>query len=616
MLEPPAAPAPGSATDVDPAAALAHLLSVVDGPCAESMGLAEGVGGLVEVRRIEAWLTWAKHRLAGSTMRAAERQQERWVDSHPTTGDDLADGERGEGLARAERLALAERAGVAEIACALRVGETAAQGLVLRAELFGGHLAATDAALRAGHVTGAAAVEIAAGVAGYVGELPTATDEAMVDALTRAVQGTELDLLGEATRGMTTGEIRNRARLLREQCHPVPFPERFAAARAGRYVRVRADQDGMAQLSALLPTAVARRIDGRLSTIARQLQQAEREESIAGETRAEAIGQYPPTIGQLRADVLADLLGGLTGRRSVVPVLPGESPTGDVLDSDGHLTQLMDDGRAPQLVVTVPAVTLLGAEDPAWLGRLGPIAAADARYLASLATSLSMVITARGTGEATGPPVAAGPPGPEPPAAGPPPAEGSSMWTTPVVVPVAVTNGQQYRVPAALRRALAVRDGTCRFPGCRRLADRCDVDHVPAWADGGASEVVNLAQLCRRHHVLKHHTGWSVQVEPLDPLRAPARSDGSIVTGCGFGDSVDPRRDSVDRTGDPVDRLGDPVDLLRDPADPGRVGEADLPGPERARWFEMLESHTVAARLRWTSPAGRQYVTDPERPPF
>jgi hypothetical protein len=65
-------------------------------------------------------------------------------------------------------------------------------------------------------------------------------------------------------------------------------------------------------------------------------------------------------------------------------------------------------------------------------------------------------------------------------------------------------------VPPALRRALAHRDRGCRFPGCGlRL---CDAHHVEHWADGGATRLDNLIQLCRRHHRAVHEEGFTVEL--------------------------------------------------------------------------------------------------------
>ncbi|MCY3843357.1 MAG: DUF222 domain-containing protein, partial [Acidobacteria bacterium] len=50
-------------------------------------------------------------------------------------------------------------------------------------------------------------------------------------------------------------------------------------------------------------------------------------------------------------------------------------------------------------------------------------------------------------------------------------------------------------VSPALRRALAARDGQCRFPGCE--ARRCDAHHMRHWAHGGETALANLVLLCR-----------------------------------------------------------------------------------------------------------------------
>ena len=63
-------------------------------------------------------------------------------------------------------------------------------------------------------------------------------------------------------------------------------------------------------------------------------------------------------------------------------------------------------------------------------------------------------------------------------------------------------------IPAAIRRALAARDRTCRFPGC--TSRRCDAHHIEHWADGGATRLPNLVLLCRRHHRAVHEGGFDV----------------------------------------------------------------------------------------------------------
>ena len=66
-------------------------------------------------------------------------------------------------------------------------------------------------------------------------------------------------------------------------------------------------------------------------------------------------------------------------------------------------------------------------------------------------------------------------------------------------------------VSPALRRALAARDGQCRFPGC--AARRCDAHHIRHWADGGETALSNLVLLCRRHHRAVHEEGFRLSVD-------------------------------------------------------------------------------------------------------
>src|SRR5690606_39271774 len=60
--------------------------------------------------------------------------------------------------------------------------------------------------------------------------------------------------------------------------------------------------------------------------------------------------------------------------------------------------------------------------------------------------------------------------------------------------------GRQIRVAnRAQRRALRVRDGGCRFPGCHLGPDACVAHHVTWWEDGGPTDLPNLVLICRFH---------------------------------------------------------------------------------------------------------------------
>jgi hypothetical protein len=97
-----------------------------------------------------------------------------------------------------------------------------------------------------------------------------------------------------------------------------------------------------------------------------------------------------------------------------------------------------------------------------------------------------------------------------------------------------------YRIPAAMRRLVEVRDGRCRFPGCSVSIRFCDLDHVVPWPLG-PTDPGNLICLCRRHHRLKQgRDGWQRWRPTLLP-------DGRVTW-------IDPvgRRHVTD----PVDHLG------------------------------------------------------------
>ena len=82
-------------------------------------------------------------------------------------------------------------------------------------------------------------------------------------------------------------------------------------------------------------------------------------------------------------------------------------------------------------------------------------------------------------------------------------------------------------VPPALRRAVAVRDGGCAFPGCDRHSSWCDAHHIRHWADGGSTSLANLVLLCRRHHRLVHHRRFSVDMTNERPQFF--RADGTVL---------------------------------------------------------------------------------------
>ncbi|HSR84499.1 MAG TPA: HNH endonuclease signature motif containing protein [Streptosporangiaceae bacterium] len=65
-----------------------------------------------------------------------------------------------------------------------------------------------------------------------------------------------------------------------------------------------------------------------------------------------------------------------------------------------------------------------------------------------------------------------------------------------------------YVPPRSLRHLIEVRQRTCDYPGCRRPAAVCDLDHTLPYDRGGRTCECNLGPRCRRHHRAKQVPGW------------------------------------------------------------------------------------------------------------
>ncbi len=77
------------------------------------------------------------------------------------------------------------------------------------------------------------------------------------------------------------------------------------------------------------------------------------------------------------------------------------------------------------------------------------------------------------------------------------------------------TSVDAYEAPGRVREAVVLRNPCCPFPWCDNTSRRKDLDHieeyVPPSRGGppGQTNAANLAPLCRRHHRLKTHGGWT-----------------------------------------------------------------------------------------------------------
>lgn len=72
-----------------------------------------------------------------------------------------------------------------------------------------------------------------------------------------------------------------------------------------------------------------------------------------------------------------------------------------------------------------------------------------------------------------------------------------------------------YRPSAGLRAFVEGRDGTCRWPGCRVPAHRCQLDHRVNYHEGGPTSSDNLASLCQHHHNIKTDKRAFYLLDPL-----------------------------------------------------------------------------------------------------
>src|SRR5438270_3294464 len=104
-------------------------------------------------------------------------------------------------------------------------------------------------------------------------------------------------------------------------------------------------------------------------------------------------------------------------------------------------------GERPQVVVTVSLPVLQGRIGPASLALGGPINADIARRIACDAQIIPVVLGSRGE-------------------------------------PLDIGRASR-TVPAAIRRAVILRDGGCAYPGCSVPARWCDIHHIIHWVDNG-----------------------------------------------------------------------------------------------------------------------------------
>ncbi|CCQ47925.1 HNH endonuclease family protein [Pseudarthrobacter siccitolerans] len=369
-------------------------------------------------------------------------------------------------------------------------------------------------------------------------------------------------------RGATSGELvpsrfRSRVRNWRERHHPESLEKRHAKCAADRRMEYTPDRDGMAWVSLYIPAHQGSAIWNRTTAIARGLHgpneprtitqlrpdiaaslllragpalthtnapntngtntngtntgQNTRGEGNPGEhatgqgsmgernPRQDNTGQGNP--GEDSTVTIEDGGQDTIGLASLTPADVNDTATGTTTGSTDHEAtaatgtaeyestadhetpgaaeqeanggnEYAELGTVPvpkaDVLVTVPMAALLGQTDePAHLDGFGPIPASMARELvANGASSFYRVLVD--------------------------PRDGAPLE-------IGRTN---YRLTKAMKKALQLRDGKCTFPGCNNPSLDNETDHLQAWQHGGNTGISNLAQLCPKHHHLKHNSRW------------------------------------------------------------------------------------------------------------
>ena len=84
-------------------------------------------------------------------------------------------------------------------------------------------------------------------------------------------------------------------------------------------------------------------------------------------------------------------------------------------------------------------------------------------------------------------------------------------------------------IPPHLRRAVALRDRHCQFPGCTQPPPACQIHHLKPRAHHGPTALGNLTLLCRFHHLIAvHRWGWTLTRHP-DGTTTATHPDGRTL---------------------------------------------------------------------------------------
>ena len=365
-----------------------------------------------------------------------------------------------------------------ELSCALRVSASAMQGEIDMARLLMGPLAPTWRAWELGQITRRHVVVMVEAVGRLPGslmgndteraEFAVGCEQFQQRVLTRAITGTVADTRRAAKAAVLAIDSEGQAR-------------RRERAKGSRGVWVSPDVDGLSLLIATMATEDALAVMTQINACAHARQNTARantaRESAARDSAAgESAGPTVPALclGEHRVHALAALiLGG------------DHAPVGSNVAGSGAAGSVAAPVKA-HVNLTIDLATLLSLRDATGDGITagqvdlagdGPVCAT---VLRDLLTNPDCAVTLR------------------------------RLVTDPITGHLLDYGRRTYAIPQPLRDYITARDTTCRFPGCRRRSDLCQIDHAQPWNGGGETTPANLGALCTRHHQLKTHAGWTI----------------------------------------------------------------------------------------------------------
>jgi hypothetical protein len=351
-----------------------------------------------------------------------------------------------------------------DVSTALRLSPASAQHKIDIARALTNFLPNTCSALATGEISTAHATAIAREAASALNKgLP---ESVIFNLEERAISYSEFH---------TPSQVGSLVRKVIATSTPQEFEETVADAREMRRVSCFNDFDGMSTIVALLPAHEAQVVMSAIEAFIL------REGSECADCRATSKANPLNDLNLICSHVEGAGAAGAGAGAAKRDLRNKDMKRADALTeiASRFLASTIESvtpHRRPLTVnVTIDLPTLLGlAENPGELAGYGPIPASVAREIAS-------------------------------------DAKWKRFITEPMTGNLLDFGRESYEPPQALKDFLIARDRTCRFPGCRRSALLSDLDHAQSWESGGATSLENLGALCRRHHRMKTHGGWSIE---------------------------------------------------------------------------------------------------------